>query len=295
MTASSQDSRTKAAERPYLGLLRWTLKLLGGVWRATDERHIGVIAAGCAFYGLFAVFPGMAATIAIWGLFADPGVIQSYLDAIHGVIPDAAYAVLDAQLIALLSARPAVLGWTTGASLLLALYSIHAGMAALISALNAINGHRPRGAMRRMAGSVGMTVAILGLAICALATVLLVPVALNFLHMGRAEGMILKILPWAVLILVLFIFLGMIYRWGPNMDDGARFSWMTPGAVLAVILWALSSIGFSIYLGNFGSYNRIYGSIGAVIALLMWFYISAYIVLLGAVLNAEHARLRRFQ
>lgn len=295
MTSPSQNPRARPAEHPPLAPLSWTLKLLGGVWRATDERHIGVIAAGCAFYGLFAVFPGMAATIAIWGLFSDPSVIQSYLDAIHGVIPDAAYTVLDAQLVALLGARRGVLGWTTGASLLLALYSIHAGMAALISALNAINGHRPRGALRRMAGSVGMTVAILGLAICALATVLVVPVALNFLHVGRAEAMILKILPWAVLILVLFIFLGMIYRWGPNMDDGVRFSWMTPGAVLAVILWALSSIAFSIYLGNFGSYNRIYGSIGAVIALLMWFYISAYIVLLGAVFNAEHARLRRFQ
>ncbi|MGL4281347.1 MAG: YihY/virulence factor BrkB family protein [Albidovulum sp.] len=278
-----------------MGMLRQVMKLLSAVWLATDERHIGVIAAGCAFYGLFAVFPGMAATIAIWGLFSDPSVIQYYLDAIHGVIPDAAYTVLDAQLGTLLSARPGVLGWTTGASLLLALYSIHAGMAALISALNAINGHRPRGAMRRMAGSVGMTIAILGLAISALATVLLVPVALNFLHVGRAEGLILKVLPWAVLILVLFVFLGMIYRWGPNMDEGMRFSWMTPGAVLAVVLWALCSIAFSVYLGNFGSYNRIYGSIGAVIALLMWFYISAYIVLLGAVLNAEVARLRRFQ
>lgn len=265
-----------------------------GVWYATDERHIGVIAAGVAFYGMFAVFPGMAATIAIWGFFADPGVISTYMDAIHEVMPAAAYAVLETQLEALLKADTRTLGWTTVLSLAIAFYSVHAGIAALISALNAINGHRPHGTLRRFLGSISMTFAILGLAITALATVVFVPIALNFLHIGRAEGMILKILPWAVLIVVLLAFLGMIYRWGPNVQ-GSRASWLTPGSLLAAFLWAVASIAFSIYLGNFGSYNRIYGSIGAVIALLMWFYISAYIVLLGAVLNAERARQRTAQ
>ncbi len=139
-----------------------------------------------------------------------------------------------------------------------------------------------------------MTFATLGLAVCALATVVIVPVALNLLNVGRAEGIILKTLPWIVLILVLLVFLGMFYRWAPN-NDAARFDWLTPGSLLAVALWAGASIAFSVYLVNFGSYNRIYGSIGAVIALLMWFFISAYIVLLGAVLNAEYARLRADQ
>ncbi len=266
-------------------------KLFKAVWHATDERHIGVIAAGVAFYGMFAVFPGMAATIAIWGFFSDPTIIQTYMDAVREVIPSAAYDVLDTQLVALLKADSHTLGWTTALSLLLALYSVNAGVAALISALNAINGHRPRAGLSRILGSVGLTFAILGLAICALATVVFVPIALNFLNIGRAEGLILKILPWLVLIIVLLAFLGMIYRWAPNRE-GARFGWLTPGALLAVTLWAVASIAFSVYLGNFGSYNRIYGSIGAVIALLMWFYISAYIVLLGAVLNAERAHLR---
>ncbi len=269
-------------------------RLIIAVWYATDERHIGVIAAGVAFYGMFAVFPGMAAMIAIWGFFSDPSVIPNYMSAVHEVIPAAAYDVLETQLVALLKADSHTLGWTTALSLLVALYSIHAGVAALISALNAINGHRPRSGLRRFVGSVLMTFATLGLAITALATVVVVPIALNFVNVGQAEALILKVLPWIVLILVLLVFLGMVYRWGPNRD-GARFAWLTPGSLLAVALWAIASIAFSVYLGNFGSYNRIYGSIGAVIALLMWFYISAYIVLLGAVLNAESARLRADQ
>lgn len=269
-------------------------RLIEAVWRATDERHIGIIAAGVAFYGLFAVFPGMAAMIAIWGFFSDPSVIPNYMNAIHSLMPAVAYDVLETQLVTLLKADSHALGWATALSLLIALYSIHAGVAALISALNAINGHRPHGGLRRFVGSVTMTAATLGLAVSALATVVVVPVALNVLDLGRAEGMILKILPWIVLVLVLLVFLGMVYRWGPNRD-GVRFAWVTPGSLLAVALWAVASIAFSVYLGNFGSYNRIYGSIGAVIALLMWFYISAYIVLLGAVLNAEDSRLRASQ
>lgn len=274
--------------------LRRLWRLIEAVWRATDERHIGIIAAGVAFYGLFAVFPGMAAMIAIWGFFSDPSVIPTYMNAIHSLMPAVAYDVLETQLLTLLKTDSHALGWATALSLLIALYSIHAGVAALISALNAINGHRPHGGLRRLVGSVTMTAATLGLAVSALATVVVVPVALNVLDLGRAEGMIVKILPWIVLILVLLVFLGMVYRWGPNRD-GARFGWLTPGSLLAVALWAVASIAFSIYLGNFGSYNRIYGSIGAVIALLMWFYISAYIVLLGAVFNAENARLRASQ
>lgn len=274
--------------------LRRLWRLIEAVWRATDERHIGIIAAGVAFYGLFAVFPGMAAMIAIWGFFSDPSVIPNYMNAIHSLVPAVAYDVLETQLLTLMKADPHALGWATALSLLIALYSIHAGVAALISALNAINGHRPHGGLRRFVGSVTMTAATLGLAVSALATVVVVPVALNVLDLGRAEGMILKILPWIVLVLVLLVFLGMVYRWGPNRD-GARFAWVTPGSLLAVALWAVASIAFSVYLGNFGSYNRIYGSIGAVIALLMWFYISAYIVLLGAVLNAEGLRSRASQ
>lgn len=271
----------------------YALKLASAVWNATDDRHIGVIAAGVAFYGMFAVFPGMAATIAIWGIFSDPAVIRSYLDAVHEVIPAAAYDVLQSQLVALLRADSQTLGWTTILSVLVALYSVHAGVAALISALNAINGHKPRSGLRRILGSLGLTFAILALALLALATVVFVPIALNFLHVGEAAALILKVLPWVVLILVLLAFLGMVYRWGPNRE--ARFGWLTPGALLAVALWAVASIAFSVYLANFGSYNRIYGSIGAVVALLMWFYISAYIVLLGAVLNAEDAHLKAGQ
>lgn len=272
----------------------YLLRLANAVWNAMDERNLGLIAAGVAFYTMFAIFPGMAATIAIWGFFADPAVMIDYLDQIHGVIPDAAYGVIEAQLATLLATTTSTLGWTTALSLAVALYSVHNGVAALVTGLNAIHARRHRPGLMRIAGSILLTLVLIALMLLALSVVVITPILLNFLTLGPAEGFILRYLPWVVMFLVLMIVLGLFYRWGPNMED-ERHSWLTPGAVLAALLWAVASMAFSAYLTNFGSYNRIYGSIGAVIALLMWLYISAYIVLLGAVLNAERERLDRSQ
>ncbi len=272
----------------------YLLRLASAVWNAMDERNLGLIAAGVAFYTMFAIFPGMAATIAIWGFFADPVVMREYLDQIHGLIPDAAFGVIEAQLTTLLATTSSTLGWTTVLSFAVALYSVHNAVAALVTGLNAIHARRHRPGLMRIVASILLTTMLIVLVLAALVVVVIVPIVLNVVTLGPAEDFILRYLPWMVMFVVLMILLGMFYRWGPNMEDG-RHSWLTPGAFLAAFLWAVASMTFSAYLANFGSYNRIYGSIGAVIALLMWLYISAYILLLGAVVNAERSRLARAQ
>ncbi|MEZ5777081.1 MAG: YihY/virulence factor BrkB family protein [Paracoccaceae bacterium] len=265
-------------------------KLIAAVWQRSDERHIGLIAAGVAFYALFAIFPGMAALIAIWGFFAEPLVMRDYLSQLHEVIPEAAYGLLETQMNALLAANTSTLGWATFLSLSLALYSVHNGVAALVSGLNAIHGRSPRPGYLRLLRSFLMTLTLLLLALLTLATVIVLPLAVHLLPLGYVEGFLLSYLPWAVTFVLVLAVLGLFYRWGPNVE-GARYPWLTPGALFAAVLWAGSSLALSAYLANFNAYNRVYGSIGAVIALLTWFYISAYIVLLGAILNAEAARL----
>lgn len=275
-----------APERIRLG------ELTQAVWYALDERNLGLIAAGVAFYGMFSVFPGMAATIAIWGLFYDPSVIVSALHAARDFIPDEAFLLLEGQMTALLQANAGTHGWTTVISLLIALYSVRSGVASLITGLNAVHSRSHQPALWRVLGSLAMTVALIALVIAALATVVGVTAILAYVDiLGPWESLILAVLPFIVMAVVGLVALGLFYRYGPNQPE-ARHAWITLGALLAAILWALASAAFSLYLANFHSYNRIYGSIGAVIALLMWFYISAYIVLLGGVVNAELARLR---
>lgn len=272
------------------------IRLASAIWRAMDERHLGLLSAGVAFYVMFAIFPGMAATIAIWGFFADPAVMRDYLDQIHGVIPDAAFGILETQLDALLAASGRALGWATLVSFAIALYSVFNAVSALVSGLNAVHVREHRPGILRLIWSVVLTAAVVALGLGALAIVVMVPIVLNFLHLGEVGSLILVYLPWVMMFAVLFVALGLFYRWGPTTGSGSRRqSWLSPGAFAAALLWVAASILFSVYLAHFGAYNRVYGSIGAVIALLMWLYISAYVVLFGAVLNEECARLGRAQ
>lgn len=266
-----------------------TLGLSLSVWTALDNRHLGLIAAGVAFYSMFAIFPGMAATIAIWGIFADPGVVEEFLGSIRDLLPDAAYTLIAGQLRSLVAAHSGGWHWATLVPLAIALYSVHSAVSALMSGLNAVQDRRHRPGMWRLVATVGMTLALLVVILAALAMVVLVPVALSLVQPGPLTTTVLRFLPWIVLFLVVKVTLGLFYRWGVTRE-GRQHGWVSTGSMVAAALWAAVSFAFSLYLENFGSYNRIYGSIGAVIALMMWLYLSAYIVLFGAVLNAELAR-----
>jgi membrane protein len=285
-----ETDRTLPDDRTRIGTFRLAL----AVWLALDQRNLGLIAAGVAFYSMFAIFPGMAATIAIWGSFSDPTVVQGYLEAIHGLIPDDAYSLLADQLNALVASHTTGWGWATIVPLAISLYSVHSAVSALISGLNAVQDRPHREGLLRYGASIGLTLVLLLLVFCALLLVVSIPLALNLLDPGPMKATILRFLPWIVLFLVVKATLGLLYRWGATAH-GTRHGWVSTGSMVAALLWAATSFAFSLYLENFGSYNRIYGSIGAVIALMMWLYLSAYIVLFGAVLNAEIARPARRQ
>ncbi len=267
-------------------------QIVHAVWNALDERHVGLIAAGVAFYSMFAIFPGMAATIALWGMFADPAAVQDYLAKVQGLIPNEAFRLIETQLRALILAHSNGWHWATILPLGVALYSVHSAVSALISSLNAVQVRRHRAGAMRIVGSLALTLALLVVILVALATVVAIPIVLQLFPIGTAEAVILRVLPWAVLIFVVNLTLGLFYRFGATVEV-ERHSWVSTGSIVAALLWALVSFAFSLYLENFGSYNRVYGSIGAVIALMTWLYLSAYIVLLGAVLNAELARFAR--
>lgn len=255
------------------------------MWRVMDERHLGLIAAGVAFYGMLAFFPGLTALVAVWSWLSDPAALESYLGVVDEFLPPEAFALVSDQIHALIADAGGTLGWRAMISLAVALWSTRAGLAALVQGLNAIHGYRNRGGAGHLLVASVLTLAVLSMAIAALATVVAVPIALAFLKLGPMQGRILAAVPWAVTLFLVLVTLAMVYRYGPNTDWRNRAGWLTPGTALAAVLWAAASVAFSIYISNFGTYNRVYGSLGAGIALLMWFYLSAYAVLLGAALN----------
>ena len=251
------------------------------------DGHFGLVAAGVAFYAMFAVFPGLAAAVALWGMVADPAVITGYLEVAERFLPPQAGQLIHDQVMGLINAPRAALQWTTVLSLGIALYSARAGVSALIQGLDVVHRARPRGWIWGYAVDFIVTGALIGALFVALVTVVVVPVLLSYVQFGTFEAWLTKVLPFGAMFLLVVTCLSILYRFGPNVEGGFRSPWITVGVLVAAAAWAGVSIGFSVYLANFNSYNAIYGSIGAVIILMMWLYLSVWAVLLGGAINAE--------
>lgn len=266
------------------------LALGKSLFAIAGSSNLDLIAAGVAFYAMLAIFPAVAAIVALWGFVADPVIVDEQLQTLEQLIPAEAFALLDGQVNALIAANSSTLGWASLVSIGAALWSTRAGVGALVRGLNAVYGVTPRAGFWHSLAAIWMTFALIGLALAALLAVVVVPITLAVLPLGASMATILVGARWALMIGVGMTGLWLVYRYGPNHGDDTPH-WTVPGAALALVLWVAASWGFSTYLTSFADYNRIYGSIGAVVILLMWFFLTAYAVLLGAALNRALERL----
>lgn len=268
-------------------MLRRALNAFWYIWDVMDRLNLSLIAAGVGFFAMLALFPTLAAVVLVWSLFADPGQIDDVMDIAHGVVPPEVFDVVQGQVRGVIDAGSTQkVGWATIISLAVAVWSARAGVSALIRGLNAAYdiGHR-QSIWRRYLADFGVTLTLCGLTFVAIAAVVIAPIAIAVLPLGPWGTAAAELARWIVAVGVIMVTLGIVYRFGPNRR-GSRPKWITPGAVVATVLWLAVSVGFSVYLANFASYNEVYGSLGAAIALLMWFYLSAYVVLMGGCLNA---------
>jgi membrane protein len=257
-----------------------------------SDRELSLIAAGVAFFGFLAIFPAVAALIALWGLAADPAVIRAEVQLLADILPPDAFRLVSGQVDALLAANNRSFGWATAISTLLALWSARAGIAALIQGINAIHGYPQRDTLSHTALALLLTLVLIALTMLALALTVVAPVVIAFLPLARVEALALELMNLGLGLLLVSAIVAILYHIGPNRADHPRPPILSRGLLVALVLWAAVSRGLVLYLTNFPSYNQVYGSIGAVAALLLWFYLSAYSVLLGAAVDAERARRR---
>jgi len=254
---------------------------------AISADNLSLASAGVAFYALLALFPGLAALVSIYGLLADPSQIGQQLDALGGVVPVEVNQIIAGQLTAVAGTSGTALGLGMVFGLLMSMWSANKGMKAMLGALNIVYGEREdRGIVRLNAVSLGMTAGATLMVVIALMVIVAVPIILAFLGLGNLADLAVRLLRWPLIAAVVIFGLSTLYRFGPDRR-GARWRWLSWGSVGATVLWAAGSAGFSFYVARFGSYNETYGSMGAVIILLMWFYITAFIALVGAEVNAE--------
>lgn len=269
-------------------LLRRFRANLVAIAALSDRCQLGLLAAGVAFFGFLAVFPAAAAAIAILGFVYNPSLVSDQMGVMDEFLPPEAYHLLEDQVHALVNANSSTLGWTTALSITFALFSARAGIGALVQGLNAVLGTPQRSTMGHTLQAFVMTLFLVLISLATVVAGFVVPVLLAVLPLGASSARTLEVVNSLVGLSVVALGTSLIYRYGPN-HMGRRPPLITPGLVLAVVLWIVASRGLMIYLANFGSYNQIYGSIGAVVALMLWFYLGAYAVLLGAALDAVRA------
>jgi membrane protein len=260
------------------------------VWNEVGADRLSLLAAGVAFFAFLAIFPTLAALTAIWGLVADPAAVEAQIGWFATLLPEAGRGPILEQARSIASAPSSGLGLGTAVALALTLWSASKGMKGLLDGINlAYDKKETRGFFRNNALTLGLTLGAILLAAVAIALVVLLPLVLSLVGLGGFTGVLVSMVRWPLLAVVVLLGLAVLYRIGPVGHDVA-WRWVTPGSILATTLWILASIGFSTYVANFGDYDKFYGSIATVVILLMWFFVSAFIVLLGAEVNAETER-----
>lgn len=250
-----------------------------------------MIAASVAFFGFLSIFPAVAAVIALWGLISDPVVIRGQMEVLSQFLPPDAFALVNTQVESLLMAGRSRLGWASMVSILFAMWSARAGVAALIEGVNRVHGLPSRGGVRHLLTAGLLTLALIAVALSALLAAVVVPVVLSYVpFLDQTEAAILEAANSALGVLLVIAGLVLVYRFGPNRTGPRRPPLMTRGLVVALLLWVAVARGFIFFLANFGNYNQVYGSIGAVVALMMWLYLSSYAILIGAAVDASRLK-----
>ena len=281
------DRRGRSAEGPsQIPAVGWKDVLLR-VYNGISEDRILANAAGVTYYALLALFPGIAALVSIYGPFADPNTIVSHVDTVRGFAPGGTIDVVRQELTRVSAQGSATLrvGFLIG--LVISLWSANSAIKALFDSLNVVYEEtEKRGFIRLNLLTLSFTIATIVFLLIALACIVAVPVALNHLPLPGVTSALVEIARWPILLVLVTSGLTLIYRYGPSRAE-PRWQWITWGSAFTAIVWLAASALFSWYSAHFGSFNKTYGSLGAVIGFMTWMWLSIIVVLIGAKLNAE--------
>lgn len=282
------DEQGRAAASPWA--MPWPAwrQILSRTWQESSDDNIGLIAAGVAFYGFLAITPLLGATVLTYGIFAAPDTVVRHMQALAGLLPEAAAISIGQQLLELVQASDGRKGLGVVIALGIALFGARNGAGAILTALNiAYEEKETRGFIRLTLTALAFTAAMVVAAIVAAAMLALLG-SLNEVLAGAPGfvNVLLRIVGYALLAAAGAAGAALLYRYGPSRH-AAKWKWLTPGSILSAVLWLLLTLGFGLYVANIGRFDATYGSLGAVAAFLTWLYLASYVLLLGAELNAE--------
>src|SRR5947209_18046185 len=285
---SAQPGRGRSADTPTHIPARGWKDIFWRTYEQISADRLLMIAAGVTFYAMLAFVPAITALVSLYGLFAKASTIEQHLTLIAGLIPGGAYDLISDQIKRIASNNDGKLTFAFMIGLGVALWSANAGMKSIFDALNIVyDEDEKRGFIKLNLISLTFTLGAVLALLVAIGAIVVLPLVLAYLGFDATQQAgFLPLLRWPALFVLVMLGLALLYRFGPSRRD-AEWRWVSVGSMVAAFAWLAISALFSWYLSKFADYNATYGSLGAVIGLMMWIWLSVSVILVGAELNAE--------
>jgi membrane protein len=284
---SPQELPGLHAEKPTQIPWRGWKQIVKRAWAENKADNMPIIAGGVAFFGFLSIFPALIALISIYGLVASPETVAQQVEDISAQLPSEASQLIEEQLTAIVTNSGSALSISLVVSILAALWSASGGVGNLVTAVNiAYDEVEARNVVKLKLLSLALTLGAIAFVLVTFGLLAVVPSLIEALPLGVVGTVLAQIARWVLLLAVFAGSLAVLYRIAPDRD-APRFSWVSLGAVVVTVIWAAVSVGFALYVDNFGSYDKTYGAIAGVIILMLWLYLTCYLVLLGAEINSE--------
>lgn len=256
-----------------------------GVKENLRSHNTTLVAAGVAFYGFLAFIPTLIALVSIYGLVADPQDVRRQVEKVAGALPEEVQAFLDFQLTSIINANRAGVSLTLAVSIVVALWSASGGMGALVTGLHvAHDREEPKGFVAKKGKALGLTLGAIVVVSVVVFLVAALPALVDNIF-GDGARTLVNLVRWPILAVVMVVSIGLLYRLAVG-QEGRWLGIVSPGALVAAVLWLVVSIGFAFYTANFASYAKTYGTLATIVVLLLWLWLSALVVLLGAEVDA---------
>jgi membrane protein len=275
------------AEKPSQIPLRGWKQIVKRAWAENKADNMPIIAGGVAFFAFLAIFPALIAAITLYGLVASPETVTQQVEDLSAQLPDDAASLIGDQLKSITANAGGALTIGLVVSILAALWSASGGVNNMITAVNlAYDEVETRNTIKLRALSLLLTLGAIVFVLITVGLLAVVPAVLNALPLGVFGTILAQVIRWGLLLAVMAGSLAVLYRVAPDRD-APKFAWVSLGSIVVTVVWAIVSLLFSLYVNNFGSYDKTYGTIAGVIVLMLWLYLTCYLILLGAEINAE--------
>lgn len=287
MGTSSTNERGHTAEKPTQIPIKGWKDIALRVKDQLKADHVSIVAAGIAFYFFLAIFPALAAALSIYGLIMEPAEVEQQMGQLANVLPEQAHQMVSSILAKQSEKTTSSLSWGLILSILVSLWSANKGTKAVFQGANIAYAEKDeRGFFKLTAITLLFTLGGIVIGFLAISLVVAFPALVDKIGLPSTLETIIQLLRWPLLALIVMSALAMIYRVAPHRAS-PTFKWTSSGAIIATLVWLGGSLLFDLYVNNFGSFGDTYGSFAAIIVLMLWFFLTGFIILLGAEINAE--------